>query len=75
MKSTTQYANAIAQLENDNALEAVVKSGKTTVYTPTNKELAAWMRALTPVEVQMEERIGKELIMAINKESKALGFD
>lgn len=75
MKSATRYANAIAQIENDAALEAVVKSGKTTVYTPTNKELAVWMRTLTPVETQMESRIGKELIMAINKESKALGFD
>ncbi len=75
MKGATRYANAIAQIENDSALEAVVKSGKTTVYTPNNKELAAWMRALTPVETQMESRIGKELIMAINKESKALGFD
>ncbi len=75
MKGATRYANAIAQIENDSALEAVVKSGKTTVYTPTNKELAAWMRVMVPVEKEMEGRIGKDLIMAINKESKALGFD
>lgn len=75
MKGATRYANAIAQIENDAALEAVVKSGKTTVYTPTNKELAVWMRAMVPVEKEMEGRIGKDLIMAINKESKALGFD
>jgi len=75
MKGATRYANAIAQIENDSALEAVVKSGKTTVYTPNNKELAAWMRVMVPVEKEMEGRIGKDLIMAINKESKALGFD
>lgn len=75
MKGATRYANAIAQIENDTALEAVVKSGKTTVYTPTNKELAAWMRVMVPVEKSMENRVGKDLIMAINKESKALGFD
>ncbi|MCI4441814.1 TRAP transporter substrate-binding protein, partial [Tibeticola sp.] len=34
LKEATDYANKIAQEENDSALEAVRKSGKTTVYTP-----------------------------------------
>lgn len=74
MKSATQYANAIAQIENDNALEAVKKSGKTTIYTLTEKERAEWMKALLPVQREMEARIGKELIMRVNKEAQALGF-
>ncbi|MFC0349085.1 TRAP transporter substrate-binding protein [Undibacterium danionis] len=74
MKSATQYANAIAQLENDTALEAVKKSGKTTVYALTDKERAEWMKALVPVQREMEGRIGKELIQSVNKEAQALGF-
>jgi C4-dicarboxylate-binding protein DctP len=73
MKSATQYANAIAQLENDTALEAVKKSGKTTVYTLTDKERAEWLKTLTPVQRDMEGRIGKELIQSVQKEAQALG--
>jgi C4-dicarboxylate-binding protein DctP len=74
MKSATQYANAIAQIENDNALESVKKSGKTTVYVPTDKERAEWVKTLTPVQSSMEGRIGKDLIQSVHKESQALGF-
>lgn len=74
MKSATQYANAIAQLENDTALEAVKKSGKTTVYNLTDKERAEWAKVLVPVQREMEGRIGKELIQSVNKEAQALGF-
>ncbi len=74
MKSATQYANAIAQIENDTALEAVKKSGKTTVYHLTDKERAEWTKTLLPVQREMEGRIGKELIQSVNKEAQALGF-
>ncbi|CAN5819981.1 TRAP transporter substrate-binding protein [soil metagenome] len=74
MKSATKYANAIAQQENDNALEAVKKSGKTTVYVLNDKERAEWRKALLPVQKDMEGRIGKELISNVNKEAAALGF-
>jgi C4-dicarboxylate-binding protein DctP len=74
MKSATQYANAIAQIENDNAIEAVKKSGKTTVYAPTEKERAEWIKVLMPVQKTMEDRIGKELIQSVHKEAQALGL-
>lgn len=74
MKSSTKYANAIAQQENDNSLEAVKKSGKTTVYNLTDKEKAEWRKALLPVQKDMEGRIGKELIANVNKEAVKLGF-
>jgi C4-dicarboxylate-binding protein DctP len=69
MKEATKYADTIAQQENDQALEAVKKSGKTLVYTPTEKEKSEWRAALLPVHKTMEERIGKELINAVNKET------
>ncbi|MCH8619351.1 TRAP transporter substrate-binding protein [Undibacterium sp. TS12] len=74
MKAATKYANAIAQQENDNALEAVKKSGKTTVYVLTDKEKAEWRKALLPVQKEMEGRIGKDLIANVNKEAAKLGF-
>lgn len=74
MKASTKYANAIAQQENDKALDAVIKSGKTTVYVPTDKERAEWRKALLPVQKEMEARIGKELIASVNKEAAALGY-
>jgi C4-dicarboxylate-binding protein DctP len=74
MKEATKYANDIAQQENDNAMAAVRKSGKTTVYNLTDTEKAAWRKALLPVQKQMEGRIGKDLIMQVNQESAKLGY-
>ena len=67
MKEATVYADKIAQEENDKALEAVRKSGKTTIYVPTDAEKAEWRKALLPVQKTMEGRIGKDLIDAVNK--------
>ncbi len=74
MKDATKYANAIAQQENDKAMEAVKKTGKTKVYVLNDAEKAEWRKALAPVQKQMESRIGKDLIQAVNKESAALGY-
>jgi len=71
MKEATKYANDIAQKENDAALEAIRKAGKTEVYTLTPQEKAAWRAALLPVQKTMEERIGKELIATFNREAAA----
>jgi len=67
MREASKYANTIAQQENDKALEAVKKAGTTTIYVPNEKERAAWQAALLPVQKTMEDRIGKELIAAVNK--------
>jgi C4-dicarboxylate-binding protein DctP len=67
MKEATEYANNIAQQENDQALENIRKSGKTVIYVPTDVERSEWRKALLPVHKAMEDRIGKELIDAVNK--------
>ncbi len=74
MKDATKYANAIAQQENNKALEAIRASGKTTIYALTDKEKAEWRKVLLPVHKEMEGRIGKDVIANVNKESAALGF-
>src|SRR5450830_685792 len=69
MADATTFEKAIAQRDNDLALEAIRKAGKTTIYVPNATEQAAWRKALLPVQKEMEPRIGKELIAAINKEA------
>jgi C4-dicarboxylate-binding protein DctP len=69
MADATTYEKAIAQRDNDMAMDAIKKAGKTTIYNPTPAEQAAWRKALLPVHKEMESRIGKELISAINKEA------
>lgn len=67
MKEATEYANKIAQQENEAALDAIRKSGKVTVYLPTDAEKAEWRKVMLPVHKTMEERIGKDLIAAASK--------
>lgn len=69
MKDATTFEKAIAQRDNDLALEAIKKAGKTEIYTLSVKEQADWRKALLPVQKDMEGRIGKDLISAINKEA------
>ena len=69
MKEATTFEKAIAQSDNDKALEAIRKSGRTQIYTLSVQEQAEWRRALVPVQKSMEQRIGKEWISAINRES------
>jgi C4-dicarboxylate-binding protein DctP len=67
MSEATKYEKAIAQQDNDQALEAIRKAGKTTIYNLTPQEQAAWRKALLPVQKQMESRVGPDLIKSINK--------
>ena len=69
MKDATTFEKAIAQRDNDLALEAIKKAGKTEIYTLSVKEQAEWRKVMLPVQKEMEGRIGKDLISAINKEA------
>jgi C4-dicarboxylate-binding protein DctP len=72
MKEATDYANKIAQEQNDKDLESVRKAGRTQVYSPTKDERMAFRKALFPVHQKMESRIGGDLIRSIYRET---GFD
>ena len=74
MKESTKYANAIAQQENDRSMEEVRKAGKTAIYRLTPQEKEQWRKALLPVQKQMEDRIGRDVIQAVNKEAASLGY-
>lgn len=72
MEQATRYANQIAKVENDQALDAVKKSGKSELITLTPEQKKAWKKSLVKVHDQMSGRVGKDLIQSIYKET---GFD
>jgi C4-dicarboxylate-binding protein DctP len=69
MQEATVYEKAIAQRDNDLALEAIRKSGKTRIHLQTAQEQAAWRQALLPVQAEAQARLGKDLISSIVKAS------
>ena len=71
MKDATKYANDIAKQDNDDALEAVRKSGKTQILTLTPEQKAAMKKALVAVHKENESRVGKDIIADVYR---AIGF-
>ncbi len=69
MAQATRYADAVAQKENADALEAVKKSGKTQVLALSPAEKTELKKVLLKVHKEQESRVGAELIKAIYKET------
>jgi C4-dicarboxylate-binding protein DctP len=65
MSEATVYANEIAQKENDDALEAMQKSGKTEFHALTDAERKAWIASVKPVYTEVAGRVGKDVFEAI----------
>ena len=70
MAEATKYANTIAQEENDQALAGIRKWGKTTVYTLTPAEKTQWRQAMLPVRKEMESRVGRDTLAAIDNAAR-----
>jgi len=69
MVEATKYANGIAKKENDDALEAVRKSGKTEIIKLAPEQKAALKKALMPVHKENESRVGKDTLAEVYKET------
>ena len=69
MAEATEFANGVAQQDNDEAVEAMRKSGKTEMVELTAEQKAAWHKVLDPVATEMESRVGKETIAEFRKET------
>jgi C4-dicarboxylate-binding protein DctP len=69
MKDATRYANDIAKKENDDALEAIRKSGRSELITLTPAQKAAWKKALVSVHRENESRVGKDTIEAVYRQT------
>ncbi|MBE7942405.1 MULTISPECIES: TRAP transporter substrate-binding protein [Ramlibacter] len=72
LKEATEYADEASKKDNDDAMEAMKKSGRIQIVTPTPEERRALKKAMLPVHKEMEGRVGKPAIEAIYK---AIGFD
>jgi C4-dicarboxylate-binding protein DctP len=67
LKKTTVHYYELAKEEDKEAMDAIRKSGKLEIYTPTPQEMAEWKKAFLPVHKQMESRFGKDMLDAIYK--------
>jgi C4-dicarboxylate-binding protein DctP len=69
MKEATKFANDNAQADNDAALRKIAESGRLQILQLTPPELAEWKKAMVRSHAQMEERIGRDLIQEIYRET------
>src|SRR3954453_157504 len=71
MNDATKYANDISKKENDDAIAAVKKAGKTQIIELKPEEKAAMKKALLSVHKENEARVGKDTLAEVYKE---IGF-
>jgi len=65
MSEATDLADNIARQENDDAIEAIRKKGRTEIIELTADQKRALKQALLPVHRQMEGRVGHDLLQSI----------
>ncbi len=69
MKDATEFANNVAKKDNDEAMAAVKKSGKSTIITLTPAERAAWKRVMDKAHKDNMGRIGADIVKEVYKET------
>jgi C4-dicarboxylate-binding protein DctP len=69
MQEATVYGNEIAEKENVDAMEAIKKSGRSTILVATDAENAAMRKAMEPIYDDMAKRVGKATIEEFVKEA------
>ena len=65
MKDATVYANSVAKKDNDDALAAVKKSGKSQIITLSVQEKAAWKKAMDKAHKDNMGRIGANTVKEV----------
>ncbi len=69
MKEATEFGNSQSAQENDEALEAIKKAGKTEIITLTPDQNEAMRKAMLPVYKEVASRVGQPLIDEFLKET------
>ncbi len=69
MKDATKFANDVAKKDNDDALAAVKKSGRSQFVTLTPQEKAAWKKAMDKTHKENMGRIGADVVKEVYKET------
>ena len=65
MKDATKYANDIAKKDNDEALAAVKKSGRSQLITLTPQERALWRKTMDKAHKDNIDRIGADVVKEV----------
>jgi C4-dicarboxylate-binding protein DctP len=69
MKEATAFGNDQSAKENDDALDAIKKSGKSEILIPTAEQDEAMRKAMMPVYKDVASRVGQPLIDEFLKET------
>ena len=69
MKDATVFANNVAKKDNDEAMAAVKKSGRSQIITLTPQERAAWKKAMDKAHKENMARIGADIVKEVYKET------
>src|SRR3954468_6985040 len=69
MKEATEYGNSQSAKENDDALEAIKKAGKTEIVALTPEQDEAMRKTMMPVYKDVAGRVGQPLIDEFLKET------
>ncbi|MEO6779497.1 MAG: TRAP transporter substrate-binding protein [Bradyrhizobium sp.] len=69
MKEATEFGNSQSARENDDALEAIKKTGKSQILTLTPEQDEAMRKAMMPVYKEVASRVGQPLIDEFLKET------
>ncbi|MBR0796056.1 TRAP transporter substrate-binding protein [Bradyrhizobium jicamae] len=69
MKEATEFGNSQSAKENDDALEAIKKAGKTEIISLTPEQDEAMRKAMMPVYKEVASRVGQPLIDEFLKET------
>jgi C4-dicarboxylate-binding protein DctP len=67
MKDATKFANDIAKKDNDDAMAAVKKSGKSQIITLTPAERQTWKKAMDKAHKDNAARIGNDIVQEVYK--------
>ncbi|WP_224962000.1 TRAP transporter substrate-binding protein [Geomonas subterranea] len=65
MKDATKYANDVAKKDNDEALAAVKKSGRSQLISLTPQERTAWKKAMDKAHKDNMGRIGADIVKEV----------
>jgi len=65
MRDATTFANSVAKKDNDEALAAVRKSGKSQIITLTAAERKAWKKAMDKAHKDNINRIGADIVKEV----------
>ena len=69
MKDATVFANSVAKKDNDQAMAAVKKSGRSKIITLTPQEKAAWRKAMDKAHKENMGRIGAATVQEVYRET------